>query len=37
LEAQHEYPALYARFAELIREGRSDVDLAPFATWPTPS
>jgi D-galactose 1-dehydrogenase len=24
-----EYPGLYARFAELIRDGRSDVDLAP--------
>jgi predicted dehydrogenase len=26
---QAEYPRLYARFAELIRGGRSDVDLAP--------
>ena len=26
-----EYPALYARFAELVREGRSDVDLTPLA------
>jgi predicted dehydrogenase len=26
---QAEYPRLYARFAELIRSGRSDVDLAP--------
>ncbi|MDF8332779.1 Gfo/Idh/MocA family protein [Novosphingobium cyanobacteriorum] len=25
----HEYPALYARFATLIRTGRSDVDVAP--------
>ena len=25
-----EYPGLYAHFAELIREGRSDVDIAPF-------
>lgn len=25
-----EYPGLYARFAALIRGGRSDVDLAPF-------
>ncbi|NKJ41300.1 MULTISPECIES: Gfo/Idh/MocA family protein [unclassified Novosphingobium] len=25
----HEYPGLYARFATLIRSGRSDVDLAP--------
>lgn len=24
-----EYPALYARMAELVRQGRSDVDLAP--------
>jgi len=24
-----EYPALYRRFAELVRSGRSDVDLAP--------
>ncbi|MBX3572851.1 MAG: Gfo/Idh/MocA family oxidoreductase [Mesorhizobium sp.] len=24
-----EYPALYARMAELVREGRSDVDLGP--------
>jgi D-galactose 1-dehydrogenase len=24
-----EYPALYARMAELVRKGRSDVDLAP--------
>jgi D-galactose 1-dehydrogenase len=24
-----EYPGLYAHFARLIREGRSDVDLAP--------
>ncbi|MDI5933472.1 Gfo/Idh/MocA family protein [Halomonas kalidii] len=26
---EREYPGLYARFAELIRQGRSDVDLAP--------
>ncbi|MGQ4879033.1 Gfo/Idh/MocA family protein [Billgrantia sp. LNSP4103-1] len=26
---EREYPGLYARFAELIREHRSDVDLAP--------
>jgi predicted dehydrogenase len=26
---QAEYPRLYARFAELIRSGQSDVDLAP--------
>ena len=25
-----EYPALYARFHELIRRGDSDVDIAPF-------
>ncbi|PLK22357.1 galactose 1-dehydrogenase [Porphyrobacter sp. TH134] len=25
----HEYPGLYARFATLIRTGRSDVDVAP--------
>lgn len=25
-----EYPALYAHFAELVRDGRSDVDLRPF-------
>lgn len=25
----HEYPGLYARFATLIRSGRSDVDVAP--------
>jgi D-galactose 1-dehydrogenase len=24
-----EYPALYARMAELVRAGTSDVDLAP--------
>jgi D-galactose 1-dehydrogenase len=24
-----EYPALYARMAELVRNGASDVDLAP--------
>ncbi|MDK8875200.1 gfo/Idh/MocA family oxidoreductase, partial [Paracoccus sp. SSJ] len=24
-----EYPALYARMAELVRKGASDVDLAP--------
>ena len=24
-----EYPALYARMAELVRRGASDVDLAP--------
>lgn len=29
LPAEQEYPALYARFARLIREGRGDVDLAP--------
>lgn len=29
LDRQAEYPALYARFAELIRTGLSDVDLAP--------
>ena len=29
LPAEQEYPALYARFARLIREGRSDVDVAP--------
>ena len=29
LPAEREYPALYARFARLIREGRSDVDVAP--------
>ena len=28
-EARAEYPALYARFADLVRSGRSDVDLAP--------
>lgn len=27
--AEHEYTALYARFAELIGQGASDVDLAP--------
>lgn len=26
---EEEYPALYRRFAELVRAGRSDVDLAP--------
>ncbi|NVD45082.1 Gfo/Idh/MocA family protein [Qipengyuania atrilutea] len=26
-----EYPALYARFAELVRQGQSDVDLTPLA------
>ena len=24
-----EYPALYARMADLLRQGRSEVDLAP--------
>ena len=28
-EPEQEYPMLYRRFAELIRQGRSDVDLAP--------
>ncbi|TYT25236.1 Gfo/Idh/MocA family oxidoreductase [Luteimonas viscosa] len=28
-EPEQEYPMLYRRFAELIRAGRSDVDLAP--------
>lgn len=28
-EPETEYPALYRRFAELVRAGRSDVDLAP--------
>lgn len=28
-EPEQEYPMLYRRFAELIRHGRSDVDLAP--------
>lgn len=28
-EKRTEYPMLYARFAELLRRGRSDVDLAP--------
>ena len=27
---KEEYPALYRRFAELIRESRSDVDGTPF-------
>ena len=29
-EISAEYPNLYARFAELVRSGKSDVDLAPF-------
>lgn len=29
LPPEREYPALYARFAELIANGRSDVDVAP--------
>jgi len=29
LPPEREYPALYARFARLIHEGRSDVDIAP--------
>jgi predicted dehydrogenase len=29
LEPEREYPRLYARFAELIRAGESDVDLRP--------
>ena len=29
VHAAAEYPALYARFAELVRRGDSDVDLAP--------
>ncbi len=29
LPAEQEYPALYARFVRLIREARSDVDVAP--------
>ena len=28
-EPEQEYPALYRRFAEIIRAGQSDVDLAP--------
>ncbi|WP_037074224.1 Gfo/Idh/MocA family protein [Pseudoxanthomonas suwonensis] len=28
-EPEQEYPQLYRRFAELVRSGRSDVDLAP--------
>jgi D-galactose 1-dehydrogenase len=28
-EPEKEYPALYARFAEIIKTGQSDVDLAP--------
>ena len=28
-EPEREYPALYERFAEIIKAGRSDVDLAP--------
>ncbi|MDH5832526.1 Gfo/Idh/MocA family protein [Luteimonas kalidii] len=28
-EPEQEYPSLYRRFAALIRDGRSDVDLAP--------
>lgn len=31
LPAEQEYPSVYAHFAELIRGGRSEVDLAPFA------
>ncbi|MFD1786329.1 Gfo/Idh/MocA family protein [Sphingomonas floccifaciens] len=29
LPAEGEYPALYARFARLVADGRSDVDVAP--------
>ncbi len=29
-EASHEYPDLYARFAELLDQGASEVDLRPF-------
>jgi D-galactose 1-dehydrogenase len=29
-EIEVEYPNLYARFADLVRDGESDVDLAPF-------
>jgi D-galactose 1-dehydrogenase len=28
-EPEHEYSALYSRFAEIIKSGRSDVDVAP--------
>ena len=28
-DEDHEYPGLYARFATLIRTGRSDVDVTP--------
>jgi D-galactose 1-dehydrogenase len=28
-QSEREYPELYARFAQLIREGRSEVDVAP--------
>jgi D-galactose 1-dehydrogenase len=28
-EPEEEYPMLYRRFAEIIKEGRSDVDLSP--------
>jgi D-galactose 1-dehydrogenase len=29
VSAVEEYPALYARMAQLVDEGRSDVDLSP--------
>ncbi|MEO7247516.1 MAG: gfo/Idh/MocA family oxidoreductase, partial [Novosphingobium sp.] len=29
LDAEQEYPALYQKFAELVAEARSEVDLAP--------
>jgi D-galactose 1-dehydrogenase len=28
-EPEQEYPMLYRRFAELVKAGKSDVDLAP--------
>ena len=28
-EPEAEYPMLYRRFAEIVRAGKSDVDLAP--------
>jgi D-galactose 1-dehydrogenase len=28
-EPEQEYPSLYRRFAEIVKAGKSDVDLAP--------
>ena len=34
-EPEREYPMLYRRFAEIVKAGKSDVDLAPLRMSPT--